>query len=232
MDTLKCIWMEAGAVDYQLCPLKQNCDQCDFHTEMIKGSCTITSDTRALNFQLCYPTISLVHFTPGLQYIKGHFWFKRVAADRIRVGIDSYLWQLFSSLQSVIIPKDQTILPPHQCLAWLTMESGIIYLKTPIPGRIQKSNPLFQSQNLRDAHVYLCPDHELWFAELEAFDLSNMIPLHKDGYFTTLENDFDLLKKLIPTTEPKTGIYGKSSIKKNAFSAYLQCISDNNAIVC
>jgi len=232
MDTQKCIWMDAGVVDYQLCPLKQNCDQCDFYKEMIRGYNKHSSDKEPLQIHLRDPIKSLVHFTPGLQYLKGHFWFKRVASDRIRIGIDSYLWQFFSSIQKVIIPKNQTCLLPQQCLAWLAIESGIIYLKTPVPGRIQKINPLFEIHDLHDAHLYLCPDHELWLVELDSFDLSNLVSLHKDEFLNTLQNDSSLFASLHATSETSTSTYGISAINKVEFSKYLLNISDNRVFIC
>ncbi|NQV49388.1 MAG: hypothetical protein HQ507_02755 [Candidatus Marinimicrobia bacterium] len=232
MDTQKCIWMDAGVVDYQLCPLKKNCDQCDFYKDMNRGHSKHSSDKEPLQIHLHDPIKSLVHFTPGLQYVKGHFWYKRVAADRIRIGIDSFLWQFFSSLQKVIIPKSQTLLLPRQCLSWIAIESGIIYLKTPVPGRIQKINPLFEIQDLQDAHLYLCPDHELWFVELDAFDLSNLVSLHKDEFLNMLHDDFSLFSSLSPASEGGAGRYGESVISKAEFSKYLLNISDNQVFIC
>ncbi|MEA3287052.1 MAG: hypothetical protein U9Q77_06720 [Candidatus Marinimicrobia bacterium] len=234
MDSQKCIWMEAGVVDYQLCPLKQNCDLCDFHKEMIRGCRTQFSESTSAKIGLRYPDDSVLQFQPGLQYLDGHFWYRRTAAGRLRLGIDSFLWQLFSSIQKVITPKNGSILVQDQCFSWLLLEGGIIYLKTPIQGQILEINPFFQTGEIKDTHLYLAPENELWILELEESEQQKYHSLSKDQYFAQAEEDCNKFHKLIQTpgspeqfTHPRT-----SHLTKNDFSKYLQSITDNHAFIC
>lgn len=234
MNSQKCIWMEAGAVEYQLCPLKQNCDLCDFHKEMIRGCRTHFSQSTSAKLGLRYPDDSVIQFQPGLQYLKGHFWYRRIAAGRIRLGIDAFLWQLFSSIQKVITPKNRTSLVQDQCFSWLLLEGGIIYLRTPIPGQIKEVNPFFQTGDIKDTHLYLAPENELWIMELEEDEQLNYDSLSRDQYFAQAKEDCHKFHKLIQTpgqsenfTPPRI-----SQLNKNEFSKYLQTISNNHAFIC
>ncbi|MBT3229484.1 MAG: hypothetical protein HOD43_04960 [Candidatus Marinimicrobia bacterium] len=234
MDSQKCIWMEAGAVEYQLCPLKKNCDLCDFHKEMIRGYRTHCPQSASAKLSLRYPDNSVIQFQPGLQYLKGHFWYRRIAAGRIRLGIDSFLWQLFSSVQKVITPKNRSILIKDQCFSWLLLEGGIIYLRTPIPGKIIEINPIFQTGEIEDTHLYLAAENELWIMELEEDEPLTSDSLSRDQYFAQAKEDCHKFHKLIQTPEQSENFSPPliSQLSKNDFSKYLQTISNNHAFIC
>lgn len=234
MGSQKCIWMIAGAVEYQLCPLNQNCDLCDFHKEMIRGCRTHSSQSDAATLMLRYPDESVVQFRPGLQYLAGHFWYQRVASGRIRLGIDAFLWQLFSSIHKMVIPKTKIILGQDQCFSWLLLGSGIIYLKTPIPGQIVEINPLFQSEDILGSQLYLNKESDLWIMELEETVLTEHQSLSKEQYLNQVKEDTNRFRKLIQSDEhyDSASLSRTFLINKYEVSKYLQAISDNHAFVC
>lgn len=235
MDTKKCIWMDAGAVAYQLCPLKQNCELCDFHKEMVRGCRTHSIARKASLVTMKVPEESVIHFVPGLQYLPGHFWYRRIADGKIRIGIDKFLWQLFSAAQKVVTPEDKTTLRANQCFAWLLLGGGIIYLRTPIPGRILGSNPLFLNQDIEDAHLYLSPEPELWLLELEVSDLSGFENLTREKYINQTQHDYRRFKALKSpeNLRSQAPIFpGAAEITRNEFSKYLRAISDNQIYIC
>ncbi len=234
MNTEKCIWMESGSVEYQLCPLKQNCDLCDFHKEMIRGSRTHSPQTKASVISLRAPHTSTIQFTPGLQYLPGHFWYKRVADGRIRLGIDSFLWQLFASIKNVVTPENKTILVEDQCLCWLVLDGGIIYLKSPVPGKTVLSNTLFYNQPIEDSHLYLSPEPELWLVEMEITEAIKLGYLSKEEYLTQTNLDCVKFNKLIhsETDSQQFPPAQKSLLNKAEFSKYLRTVSNNLAFIC
>ncbi len=234
MDSQKCIWMKAGAVDYQLCPLNQNCDLCDFHKEMIRGCRTHSPQSEAAEFTLRSPDESVVQFQPGLQYLSGHFWYQKVASGRIRLGIDVFLWQLFSSMHKMITPKTKTVLVQDQCFSWLLLKGGIIYLKTPIAGQITQVNPLFQSDVIQGSQLHLSKENELWIVELEVEDLKDGNGLSKEQYLYHVKSDRQKFQKLIRSDEPDENISFSRifHLNKDEGSKYLQAISNNHAFVC
>ncbi len=232
MDTKKCIWMEAGAVDYQLCPLNQNCDLCDYHKNMTLGQRPNVLQSYRNKIKLGIPDAGRTQFIPGLQYLNGHFWIKRVASGKIRLGIDAFLWRLFSSIQKVVTLKTSTVLTPGQCFSWLVIDNGIIYLKTPVSGQIFETNPLFQEGVIQD--VYLYPMSELWLLGLEGQDQSPPLFLSKEKYLLQNRADFEKLITHFPAPVKSNGlpILRNPQLEKGEFSEYLQGISFNHAFIC
>ncbi len=235
MDTKKCIWMEAGSVDYQLCPLNQNCDLCDFHKEMMRGCRTRVPQNNTSGIMIRNPGESVAEFTPGLQYINRHFWYKRVSERRIRLGIDSFLWHLFASVHKIVTPEIRTTLIEGQCFSWLQLDDGIIYLRTPVSGQIIQSNPLFLAHELSDSHLYLTPAKDLWFVELESSEQTTRLECHpRDEYLSQTRLDLEKLNMLIQTQtdEKQVQLTRKFQLPKNELSKYLLEISDNHAYMC
>ncbi len=235
MESQKCIWMEAGSIEYQLCPLKQNCDLCDFHKEMMGGlrRSVNTAESKMLN--LLTPEASVIQFTPGLQFTHRHFWIKRTGKGKMRLGIDAFLWQLFSSVQKIITAKIHTTLFEKQCFSWLQLEDDIIFLRSPMAGQILQTNPLFSSEHIQDRHLYMSPEEELWLVEL-AVDETTLERdyLRKDEYLKLIEEDINRFKRLMENESnptPQT-ILRRSQIGKKSFSKYLIDISDSLAYAC
>jgi len=234
MDSQKCIWMDAGAVEYQLCPLKLNCDLCDFHKEMIRGCRTHSSRSVSTMLGIRCPDDSVVQFQPGLQYLEGHFWFKRIAAGRIQLGIDAFLWHLFSSFHRLLTPKNTPVLIQDQCFGWLLLEGGIIYLRTPIAGKVVAVNPFFLAEEIKDTHLYLAPEHELWIVELEVSTPNKFTSLSRDQYTSQAKEDcskFENINRVQDDSELSTR-FRYPRMDKREFSKYLLMISDNHAFIC
>ncbi|MCF7823176.1 MAG: hypothetical protein K9N35_03300 [Candidatus Marinimicrobia bacterium] len=234
MESQKCIWMEAGVVDYQLCPLKRNCDLCDFHKEMIRGNRSSTSSSTSQTLTVRSPDISSVQFSPGLQYLEGHFWYKRVAAGRIRIGIDAILWQLLSFTHKVIITRPGNNLHQDQCFGWIVLEGGIIYLKAPFSGKIIVTNPYFQEENIHGAQLYLTPEEETWLLEIEETSEAKKLSLTREQYLQQTRDDCDKYR-LIQLAKRSDSEYTSpriAPIDKHKFMTYLLSISNNRALIC
>jgi glycine cleavage system H lipoate-binding protein len=153
----------------------------------------------------------------------------------VHLGIDAFLLQILSSVQKIITPKVTTPLLQRQCFAWLQLEDEIIYLRMPIPGRIIQSNPLFDSQQIQDRHLYLSPEEDLWLLELELDD--NVLEIEflcKDDYLNQAKEDIDRFEKLLEAREEATpqSLVRRSQLNKKVFSKYLLDVSDNLVYVC
>ncbi|MBT4033422.1 MAG: hypothetical protein HOB84_01645 [Candidatus Marinimicrobia bacterium] len=234
METHKCIWMDAESVDYQLCPLNQNCDLCDFHKQMMRG-CRPGKTAESTTIDIRKPEATVIQFTPGLQFLNRHFWIKRTGKGKVHLGIDAFLFQILSSVQKIITPKNNSLLVQRQCFAWLQLEDEIIYLRTPIPGRIIHTNPLFDSKQMQDTQLYLSPEEDLWLLELELDEGSLEIEfLCKDDYMNQAKKDIGRFDKLLEPAKEATPhtLIRRSQLDKKAFSKYLLDVSDNLAYVC
>ncbi|MCF7808752.1 MAG: hypothetical protein K9M49_03545 [Candidatus Marinimicrobia bacterium] len=233
MSNEKCIWMEAGVVEYQLCPLKKNCDVCDFHEEMIRG-CRFQERSEGRILLTRKPDATLSQFQPGLQYLNGHFWYKRVGDKRIRIGIDNFLWQLFTSVHKVVFPQNGGQIVANQCFCWMLLSGGMIYVKTPFSGKIQNINPRFMGENLFASQLYLEPDNELWLLELETFDEKLIPSLSRELYLQGVDQDCSKFGQMFHTEDDSEGDQSCKILTnpRNDFRKYLQIVSDGKLFIC
>ncbi len=190
--TQKCIWMEAGAVDYQLCPLNLNCEQCDFYLKMSRGCQQpgeLTDSRNFISFQK--PKIENIHFKAGYQYLPGHFWFKHISKNQLLVGMDDILWKLVCPPEGIILSDPGTHILRGSCFAWIIIPHGIIYLKTPLEGRVLRHNPILDKQELKLDELRTIPVEDKWFLALEVAenDLQSIEALTKQEYTDMVQQD-------------------------------------------
>jgi len=232
--TPRCIWMDAKAVEYQLCPLKQNCDRCDFHQRMMKGGQHAPSKDPAV-VQVRKPEAAVLHFTPGIQYLHRHLWIRRSGETRVQLGMDTFLWQIFSTVQKVITASKGTELHSGQCCTWLQLKDQIIYLRTPAAGRIVQTNPLFDTESIHDHHLYLEPEAELWFIEMDT-PIDALLPHYhsKEIYLQQVNQDvrrFDRFSGDLGESSHVNGLRS-SHLDRRSFTDFLKEISDNLVFAC
>ncbi len=234
MESQKCIWMDAESVEYQLCPLNQNCDLCDFHQEMIRG-CHPGKTAESSTIEIRNPEATVIQFTPGLQFINRHFWLKRTGEGRVYLGLDAFLLQILSSAQKIITPKVTTPLVQKQCFAWLQLENDIIFLRTPISGTIINTNPRFNSQGTLNSHLYLGPEEDLWLLELEMDESELELEfLCMNDYMKQAKEDIKRFDELLQAREKATPhtLIRRSQLNKKVFSKYLLEVSNNFIFIC
>lgn len=236
MKSQRCIWMDAKAIEYQLCPLKQNCDACDFYQEMLGGHRSHPAGANTALINLRDPESTLAQFHPGLQYIPGHFWYKRTGAGRIRLGIDAFLWQIFSSARKVLMPAMDTDFAIDQCFSWLLVEGGLVYLKTPFRGRVSGINEIFSERSKVNTPYFLLPEPELWFIELQLFEEDFQGPkiLSHNEYIAMIEADQGRLQSLThPEFDPGSHSLSRiSQLTKQSLGRYLHQIGENRILIC
>ena len=236
MDTRPCIWMDAKAVEYQLCPLKGNCDACEFHQKMVLGCQSHSTRVGSALMNIRDPDEALIEFHPGLQYLPGHFWYRRTGMGKIRIGVDGFIWQLFPSTTQVLLPSVETEVLENQCFSWLLIEGAIIYVKAPFKGRVTATNPLFTKTAALNPQLFLSPNSDLWFIEIACEDsiikaLDSLT--HKDFYKIT-QADQSLLKRMT-ATQAMEGVFSLSRISqltKQQLSEYLRKVSDGRILIC
>ena len=166
--TQKCIWMEAGVVEYQLCPLNLNCEKCDFYHKMSHG-CNQPTDPvinqKFITFQK--PKIENCGFQAGYQYLPGHFWFKHVAKNRVLLGMDDILCKMVCPPEGIIQADPGTHLQKGNCFAWIIIPNGIVYLKMPITGLVLAHNPILTMPGQRFKDLRDTPIEDKWLLSLE-----------------------------------------------------------------
>ena len=202
----KCIWMEAGAVEYQLCPLNLNCEKCDFYKEMASG-CHLPAQTDNNHKYIAFrkPKLEDVTFQPGYQYLPGHFWFKHVAKNQIRVGMDDVLWSMVCPPEGIIFTDPGTQLRKDSCFAWIIIPHGIVYLKTPMTGRILSHNPKMVDKNLKLNELRYTAVEDKWLLDLEAddADFQSLGWLTQKEYTALVRKDCETIYQTVDTNYSK-----------------------------
>jgi glycine cleavage system H lipoate-binding protein len=199
---LRCIWMEAGVVNYKLCDRNLDCDSCPFNVEVRQNrenaltsagrprpathqhaDGTATSETvfaDAVTEMLGQVSDEQV---PGDRlYHRSHFWLKRMDNSVCRIGIDHVAAGLLRPVLSLVRSTVPTVLQMHEPCCWLVVSKGTISVPSPVDGMLQSFNPaLFEHPSLLDTDPY----GEGWMMEvvvrskgrgLQDFELSSEQP--------------------------------------------------------
>lgn len=159
---VNCIWVDAGLVSYKLCDRNFECDDCPFdqvmrqkiapassstQVEAKKKSGGPSNSTAGQKQSTLFEVIDEIFAAPFSQkppddrsYSPGHVWFKEVAADTYRVGIDHYAASLLGGVGSIVFPQEGTACVRDNPCAWLICDDGTIAVESPMNGKIRKVN--------------------------------------------------------------------------------------------
>lgn len=240
----KCIWMEAGAVEYQLCPLNLNCEKCDFYAEMASGCrLPVVADTSHKYIAFRKPKLKDMTFHPGYQYLPGHFWFKHMAKNQIRVGMDDVLWSMVCPPEGIIFTDPGTQIQKDSCFAWIIISHGIVYLKMPLEGRVIANNPQMVDKNLKLSELRYTAVEDKWLLDLEANeeDLQSIAWLTQKEYIDLVSKDCETIyqtvdnnySKNLPSSPQNLSLYEPEAerliLEKTNFIKLLKNITSNLA---
>ena len=166
-EELKCVWMTAGLLKYQLCKYNLQCERCPLDWELRNLSLTpsfsptASQDRKNINSEEATSTLppdkekpgeeflgealSLLDIKGFLFYHPGHTWVKVEKADEVRVGLDCFLKRIVGKVKVIVLP-----LPGSRChrgenLCSLIQEEGILHIVFPVSGSILSVN-----ERLRD----------------------------------------------------------------------------------
>jgi glycine cleavage system H protein len=158
---VRCVWMDAGILSYQLCGREFDCDQCLLH---------IALRNHASNHQVEYieqTQLSRTSFKQKLQndfrYSRNHCWVSALDDCSVRFGIEPYL------AAALIIPKDLVFLQvdqpvkKNQACFWIVTEGETFPIISPVDGKVLSVN-----SNLTSKPHELCirPLDTGWLYEL------------------------------------------------------------------
>lgn len=186
---ISCIWVEAGLISYKLCDRFYECDDCPFDQVMRKqsrpaskpmvpresGSDDVVPREKTVSNREILESLIDGFFKPlsaaGLpvdrMYSMNHVWLMRVDKNLYRLGLDHYAAGILESAVSVILPPTGSSSTRNNPLAWLICEDGTIAVRSPISGRVTRSNAQLKESA---AQVRKDPYGTGWISELEVAD--------------------------------------------------------------
>ena len=137
-EPLKCIWMTAGVIDYKLCGLEYDCENCPFD-RAIRGSFSHRAEempefSSEIGFNL----------DGTLFYHPRHIWLRVEEEGRVRVGLDDLGQRLTGRIYSIGLPKPGTSIDRDDGCWRITHAFGETFLTGGARGKVSESNQKLQ----------------------------------------------------------------------------------------
>ncbi|HUL45029.1 MAG TPA: hypothetical protein VLY03_11815 [Bacteroidota bacterium] len=161
-EELRCVWMSAGVLSYQLCDREFDCDRCPVDAG-IKKQQPRHQEKKA------GPALRTATLADGLFYTKNHCWIRQVDDERIEVGIEPGLAAMFHLPKSVILPSPGAHLRSNETCSWIVLEGGALPFSSPVDGMVLEVN-----RRVVDNPVLLSHQHqdECWLFRLKVAPLT------------------------------------------------------------
>ncbi len=199
---VKCIWMEAGVVDYQLCQLNYNCDVCDFHSRITKPDEKSKSEypkrSRTVAININSPEAD--SFRAGIQYYPNHIWIKHIGRQLVIMGLDDLFFTFWDDISQIITKDVNSVLEVNSSFAWLIVPGGLVNLLIPFAGKVVEINPLLTVTtqfNLKEFQEL--PPDQRWMLKIipENSEFKRSEWLTKQQYIKQLIDDTKLIHSSI-----------------------------------
>lgn len=167
-DELKCVWMSAGILSYQLCDRQLECDQCPLDQAMRTFTRRgVRSDEAASPHEtFCAPRDR--HLRDDRLYSREFCWVMRredVPDDgaRVRIGLAPALALALLTPRAVVHVEPGAPVGRGGTHLWIVTEGGTFGVRAPLDGTLREVNPLLHD---RPHLVAARPLDEGWLVEL------------------------------------------------------------------
>jgi glycine cleavage system H protein len=124
-EELRCCWMTAGILSYQLCDRGFDCDHCPLDAAMRKNLPRPAQSGSA---------------THERRYSANHCWVERRRENTVRVGIEPYLAGALLIPKAVVLPSLGQRLCRGQSCVWIIMDGETFPLTSPVDGEVTACN--------------------------------------------------------------------------------------------
>lgn len=141
-----CCWMQAGVVDYKLCDLDYDCDNCPFdlalHRTTLSPSSAQTAEARTYHKRLHEQSISVhgCQIETSLFYHLSHAWVRVEDGGGVRTGLDDFGQWILGRPYLVDLPAVGTQVRCGESCWRYTHKVGETVLVSPVSGTIKEIN--------------------------------------------------------------------------------------------
>ncbi len=155
---LRCVWMSAGILSYQLCDRQFDCDDCPLDAAM----------------RMHFPRIDPLDKSkprehdgqrPDMLYSRNHCWFRPMVDGAGRIGIEPGFASALRSPKAVVLPTVGQKLKRHDWCAWIVLEGDTIPLRSPLTGKVCAVN---STLNDTPSRIFDSPLEDGWLFDIEA----------------------------------------------------------------
>lgn len=174
-DELRCVWMDAGVVDFKLCDLQLCCEACPFDTQIrrqLQNGEAVRHSMSRMPEPTTAPAISpeasierkIADLIAPLErpklpanrfFTQNHLWFRSGGTQTFTVGMDHVALHLLGPVCGVAFPSIPAKALTHSPCAWVVHELGTVALKSPVNSTIiQVNDALKDSPHLVNKSPY------------------------------------------------------------------------------
>ncbi len=144
-NEMRCVWMTAGIISYQLCDREFECDSCPLDAAMRSHGPQPSTGRDDSGGKRAF-----LSEEKGLRddrlYSRNHCWTKRMAPDVIQVGIEPGLGNTLLTPKAIVFPSTGQRVFRGQIGLWIVMEGGTLPIESPLDGVIRRTNDQLSGQ--------------------------------------------------------------------------------------
>ena len=178
LNEIRCVWMSAGVVSYQLCDRKLECEQCPLDIALRQrfvnelGMVPLKrSDVRE---QGKHEILS------GMLYGRKHVWLRKGEDQTVRLGLEPGLASVLLSPKTIVLPAVGEQVVHNKVCAWIVMEGGTLPVVSPVSGKVRSTN----AELAENPHaVCMSPLTQGWLFDLTVEgnieEIADLLPVHK-----------------------------------------------------
>jgi glycine cleavage system H lipoate-binding protein len=141
-DEMRCVWMTAGILSYQLCDREFECDSCPLDA----GIRSHLPRKRDENGGRKASFTDQQGLRDDRLYSQNHFWTKQISGNLIQVGIEPGLSAALLAPKAIVFPSVGQHIHRGQTCLWIVMEGGTLPVESPLDGIVTSTNHLLSNQ--------------------------------------------------------------------------------------
>lgn len=138
LSELRCVWMTAGVLSYQLCERKLDCEQCPLDVALrqrFKNEQTIHGQRR-----MVVEARSTEAPRRNMLYGRKHMWVSSHDEHTVRLGLEPGFASVLVSPKAVVLPSMGEHIVRNKVCAWIVMDGGTLPIVSPISGKVCETN--------------------------------------------------------------------------------------------
>ncbi len=161
-DEMRCIWMAAGIISYQLCDREFECDECPLDAA-IRNHLPRHNPARQENGSNA-ASPEKEGLRDDRSYSRNHCWMKQISSGLVQMGIEPGLSAALLTPKAVVFPSAGQRIFRGQIGLWIVTEGGTLPVESPLDGIVRSTN----HQLAGDPHLLSRrPLDKGWLLEME-----------------------------------------------------------------
>jgi len=144
-DEMRCVWMSAGILSYQLCDREFDCDHCPLDAA-IRNHFPGTAAARDGNGSCKAGFTDQEGLRDDRLYSRNHCWTKRISTHLVQVGIEPGLSAALLAPKAIVFPSVGQRIHRGQTSLWIVMEGGTLPVESPLDGIVRSTNHQLANQ--------------------------------------------------------------------------------------